>query len=87
MQKTSRSLERGFLLVAGGTGIDKAPSVLSQSGPPEAMLHDLLSPLDPRVASEFGAVSPLEDLGAEVRYSTGVLVDRNWVWAGPGWRL
>lgn len=66
MQKTSRSLEHRFKLVAGWASVDEAPSILSQSGPPEATLHDLLSPLDPRVTGEFGAVSPLEDLGSEV---------------------
>ena len=69
MQKTSRSLERGFVLVAGGAGVDEAPSIPRQSGPPEATLYNLLSPLDPRVAGEFGAMSPLENLGPEVRWN------------------
>ena len=68
MQETSRSLERGLLLVAGRTGVDKASGVLSQGGPPEAELDDILGSLDSRVAGELGAVGPLQNLRPEVRW-------------------
>ena len=61
------------MLVACGAGVDKALSILSQSGPPEAMLHNLLSLLDPRVTGEFGVVSPLEDLRSEVWWNVQAL--------------
>ena len=79
MQKTSRSLEHGFMLVTDGSGIDKAPRILSQSGQPEATLLDLIGPQGPRVVGEFGAVSSLEDHRLEVRWN----VQAFW-WTGTG---
>ncbi len=62
LQETSGGSVGGLVLVTDRAGINIAPGVLVQGGPPEPLLDEVLRPLDAGVTGEARIMGPLEDV-------------------------